>query len=246
MTTRKPPDRATVEKALREIFIQAEGIELRREDLKKAQEVTALLAELGRVGNKGRLVDAAAGRAYVGILAAQLLGFSEVTVLERDASRLGVCRSMAERLRPECNLDVRVGEVGDVNQWPRDVHAIVALHACAQATDDIIDVAIRIRARWLWVVPCCYSASVPFAKHAQERAERDGIPRQAEIRKRYVHALIDAERTLRLESGGFETTVVSLVAPTVTPHNLLFRARFSGEPVRMQNARARWEQMVER
>ena len=42
--------------------------------------------------------------------------------------------------------------------------------------------------------------------------------------------------TLRLESAGYLTEVMEFVAPTVTPHNLLWRARRMGEPNRMQEA----------
>jgi short-subunit dehydrogenase involved in D-alanine esterification of teichoic acids len=48
--------------------------------------------------------------------------------------------------------------------------------------------------------------------------------------------MVDAERTLRLEAAGYETEVVELVPPTVTPHNLVWRARRVGEPGRMARA----------
>jgi uncharacterized membrane protein YhiD involved in acid resistance len=47
---------------------------------------------------------------------------------------------------------------------------------------------------------------------------------------------VDAERTWRLEAAGFETEVVELVGATVTPHNLLWRARKVGEPGRIAAA----------
>ena len=57
------------------------------------------------------------------------------------------------------------------------------------------------------------------------------------MRRRLVQALVDAERTWRLEAAGYETEVVELVSPSVTPHNLLWRARLVAEPVRMARAR---------
>jgi hypothetical protein len=51
--------------------------------------------------------------------------------------------------------------------------------------------------------------------------------------------MIDAERTLRLEAAGWETTVVALVPPSVTPHNLMWRARRLKEPGRMREAEAK-------
>jgi hypothetical protein len=85
-------------------------------------------------------------------------------------------------------------------------------------------------------VPCCYSAQIGTWSLAEAQAERLGLPKHAEVHKRFVQSVIDGERTLRLEAAGWETTVVPFVAPTVTPHNLLFRARRLKEPKRMQAA----------
>jgi hypothetical protein len=79
---------------------------------------------------------------------------------------------------------------------------------------------------------------VPAVATAHARALRAGIPRHAPVRRRYLQAIVDAERTLRLEAAGYETEVVELCAPTITPHNLLWRARHVGEPGRMAEARA--------
>jgi hypothetical protein len=42
--------------------------------------------------------------------------------------------------------------------------------------------------------------------------------------------------TLYLEAAGYATEVVAFVPPTVTPHNLLWRARLTDEAVRMAEA----------
>ena len=77
---------------------------------------------------------------------------------------------------------------------------------------------------------------MPFSPTAEARADALGVPRHAEVRRRTVMSLIDAERTLRLEAAGWETTVAALVPPTVTPHNLMWRARRMREPTRMREA----------
>jgi hypothetical protein len=56
--------------------------------------------------------------------------------------------------------------------------------------------------------------------------------------------MVDAERTWRLEAAGYETEVVEFVAPTITPHNLLWRARLVREPRRMAAAKAAWENLM--
>ena len=230
---------AAVEAALHRLFIAVDGTSLRREDLKKARETAALLAHLQRAGRPDRLVvDAAAGKAYVGLLAAELCGFQRVHIIERDARRAELCRQAAARLTRPAEVRIVEGDVADRAAWPDAPDVVVGLHACGAASDAILDAALAVEARVLLLVPCCYAGTVPFSKVAEARADALGVPRHAEVRRRLVMSLIDAERTLRLEAAGWEATVGALVPPTVTPHNLLWRARRMREPVRMREAAA--------
>lgn len=230
---------AAVEAALHRLFIGVDGTSLRKEELKKARETAALLGELARRARPGQLVvDAAAGKAYVGLLAIELLGVTRVVVIERDARRAGLCRQAAARLGRQAELRVVEADVADAGAWPAEPDVVVGLHACGAASDAILDRAVAAEARWLLLVPCCYAHAVPFAAIAEARADALGVPQHAEVRRRAIVSLVDAERTLRLEAAGWETNVSALVPPTVTPHNLLWRARRMREPNRMRQAAA--------
>jgi hypothetical protein len=228
------------------MFIDSEGAGLRVEDEQKCVEVRALLGELGRVRKGGLVVDAAAGKAPVGLIAAELLGVERLVVIERDEGRAAACRAAVERLARRVEVRIRTGDAGDPGLWPERPDAVVALHACGPAADRIIDAAIGAKARFLLLVPCCYGREIPFAHLAAETVERAEISRHAEIRRRLEGALIDAERTLRLEAGGYHVEVVQFVPPTVTPHNLLWRARWAGEPVAMARARRQLDTLLGR
>lgn len=230
---------ADVEAKLQAMFIDAPGTALRKEDLKKAVEVAALLNELDRLDKRRTLVDVAAGKAYVGLLAVELLGFEHLVVIEREAERLRDVRHAMTKLSRPASIQLETGDVGHRPFWPDAPGAVVALHACGPASDTVIDLAVQVEAKWLYLVPCCYGAQVPAWGPAEARAEALGVPAHAEVKRRFVHALIDAERTLRLEAAGWETTVVPFVPPTVTPHHLLFRARRLKEPRRMAEAARR-------
>jgi methyltransferase family protein len=235
---------ARVEEALHRLFIGTDGTRLRREDLKKAREMAAMLDELGRVLKPGALlVDAAAGKSYVGLLAVELLGAARVHAIERDPRRAELCRQAAARLSRPAEVHVVEADVGDAAAWPREPDVVVALHACGGASDAVLDAAVAAQARRLFLVPCCYGADLPFAAAAEARAEALGIPRHADVRRRFVAAVVDAERTLRLEAAGWETTVMALVPPTVTPHNLMWRARRMREPNRMREAAEKLSQL---
>ncbi len=228
---------AAVEAALHRLYVAAAGAGLRREERKKAAEVAGLLAELPRAGRDRLLVDAAAGKGYLGVLAVELAGWRRVIAIEREPRRAAFVRALAAR-HPGASIEVREGAVEDAALWPREPHAVAALHACGAAADAILDGAVAARARWILVAPCCYGRGVPFAARAEAIAGARAVPRHAEVRRRFVAALVDGERVLRLEAAGYETVVVPFVAPTVTAHHLVFRARRVGEPKRMAAAAA--------
>jgi hypothetical protein len=239
-----------IEAALHRLYIAVPQATLRKEDRKKAAELAGILMEIDRIVKATRakrpfrLVDAAAGKAYVGLLAAELVLAKKarpglVTLIERDHRRAAACRQASAGLNAEgVRFEVLATDVAEPGAWPAEPDLVVALHACGPAADVILRRAVAARTRHLLLVPCCTSESVAASRLAVRRAEDLGLPQHAEVRRRFIQAMVDAERTLVLEAAGYETTVVPFVPPTVTPHNLLWRARRVGEPRRMATAAA--------
>ncbi len=228
-----------VRSVVHRLFIACEGASLRKEDEKKSLELAALLSRLARIKRGAHLVDAAAGKSSVGLVAAELLPIGRLTVLERDPRRVEACRAAQRRMNRALPIDVRHTDVAEPSAWPEAPDAVVALHACGPAADLVIDRAIASRARLLFVVPCCYGAAVPFAGRAASVVEALGYVADDVLRRRIGASLVDMERKLRLEAAGYETELDELVGATVTPHNLLFSARHSGTEVRIRRAEAR-------
>jgi hypothetical protein len=237
-----------VETWLDRLYIAAEGAGLRQEDRRKAREVAALLDEIERAAGRFSrraplvLVDAAAGKSYVGLLAARLVfepaGIpARVVTIERDRSRVELSRLAVERLGTSVPVECRQAEVSDASAWPGSPSIVAALHSCGEAADQVIERTVASGCRELLLVPCCTSRAVSAATRAEAHAAQAGIPRQAPVRRRFIQAMVDAERTWRLEAAGYETEVVEFVGATVTPHNLLWRSRLVGEPHRMATAR---------
>lgn len=236
-----------VEQWLDRLYIAVDGAGLRQEDRRKAVEVAAMLGEIergiARFSRRSRLVlvDAAAGKSYVGLLAARLLldpdgRAAHVVTIERDGRRVEAGIEAVQRLAATTPITCREADVSSSEAWPRQASIVTALHACGPAADTVIRRVIDSGARLLLLVPCCTGATVPAAARAQEQADAAGVPRHAPVRRRFIQAFIDSERTWRLEAAGYETEVVEFVAPTITPHNLLWRARLVGEPHRMEAA----------
>src|SRR5437762_2128604 len=115
---------ADVERWMERLYVGAPGATLRREDRKKAVEVAAMLGEIARAARgEVTLVDAAAGKAYVGLLAAKLVleptgRKARVLTLERDGERAALAAAIAARLDTPVVIECRAGDVGDAALWP--------------------------------------------------------------------------------------------------------------------------------
>lgn len=225
---------AELEDALRGRWIAAPGATLRDEDRKKARELVGVLREVelavARVAAKKELtiVDAAAGRGYVGALTAERVlpamgRRGRVIAIERRGALLDAARDLVE---------VREGDVGDPALWPDAPDVVVALHACGDASDRVIERATSASARWILVAPCCVAASLPSAQRATAHAEALGVPRHGEVRRAFVEAIVLAERTAALEAAGYRTEVVAFAPHSVTPYRLILRAERAFERVR--------------
>jgi hypothetical protein len=221
------------------LFIACPDTSLRKEDEQKCRELAALVHRLARIRKGAHLVDAAAGKAGVGFVAAELLPIGRLTVLERDPRRIDACRSAQARLSRAVPVDVREADVADATVWPEEPDAVVALHACGAASDAVIDGAIRSRARFVFLVPCCYGEGIAFRSRAMSVVAEMGFVADDLLRRRMSASLIDMERKLRLEAAGYETELDELVGATVTPHNVIFCARRTRTEVRMRRAETR-------
>ena len=269
-TARRPardplPDLTQVEACLDRLYVAAEGASLRQSERKKATEVRALLDEIARAvplwsleehrrskapdprGHRRRtayaprIVDAAAGKSYVGLVAAELLVAgrhgARVVTIERDPVRVEAAKRAAARVVAEgVAVEVIAGDVGDTTLWPPAAQVAVALHACGAAADAVIESAAAAAVETLLLVPCCVGKAVGAARRAQAAADRLGLSRAAPVRRSFVAAWVSSERALRLEALGYRTELVAFVPTSVTPENTLFRARRVREPVRMHDA----------
>ncbi len=201
-----------------------------------------MLRELSRIRRGAHLIDAAAGKASVGLVAAELLPIGALTVIERDPKRVAACRAAIGRMSRSVPVDLRESDVS--GEWPTGADAVVALHACGRASDTVIDRAIESDARFLFLVPCCYGADVPFLARGLALADELGAAAHQNVRRRVATSLVDLERTLRLEAAGYEVEAHDFVGATITPHNLLLRARRTRAAKRMASAAARLAELT--
>jgi len=129
-------------------------------------------------------------------------------------------------------------KVEDAAGWPTEPDLVVALHACGPASDVIIDQTLAAQARTLLLVPCCTSKDVAAATLAQQRAEQLGLPRHAEVRRRFIQSIVDASAPCAWRPRvGRPPWSTSWRPPYPAQSPLACRAR--GEPGRMAEAAER-------
>lgn len=241
------PDAAAIALAFHRGWVVDPDAHLRADDLLECEELAGFMGEIAlalRALPKRRelvVLDAAAGRGLVGVLAAHFLfqpSGVRLRLVERDPRSLARAVEAAERLIPDVSVEACARDLTEASFGERP-GLVTALHACGDASDLTIASAVRSEARYVLIAPCCVARHLPSSERAVRAAARSGLPTQGELLRLYIEAWVMGERVLELERAGYETEVVSFTPSRVTPHHLVLRARRVMEPVRMARAEAK-------
>ena len=182
------------------------------------------------------LLDCACGKSYLSFV----MNYYLHEVLRRRCRVIGVdinehvieeSRAMAKRL----GYHNMVFQCADLRTYqpPKNVTAVISLHACDIATDLALSTAIRARAKYIACVPCCHKELLDqYTLPGLEPLTKYGV-----FKARFNDVLTDSMRALKLEAEGYKVSVVEYISPLDTPKNLLIRAVRTGQ----DNARARQE-----
>jgi hypothetical protein len=241
------PDAAAVALAFHRGWVVDPQARLRVDDLLECEELAGFLGEVALALRalprtpELTLIDAAAGRGLVGVLATHFFfqqGGVRLRLVERDPHSLARGVEAAGRLVPVVPIEVSELDLADAVFGARP-DLVTALHACGDASDLTIASAIRAEARRILVAPCCVARHLASSERAVRAAERSGLPTHGELLRLYIEAWVMGERVIELERAGYQTEVVSFTSSRVTPHHLVLRARRVMEPVRMARAEAK-------
>jgi hypothetical protein len=186
------------------------------------QFIEPLLAEVRAEKGSLALVDHGAGKSYLGFILYDLFLKDEpegATVYGIDTRAELVERSveLAQRLHFEgmrfFNLSVAQSMASP--DLPDTVDVVTALHACDTATDDAIAFALRKKARFIVLVPCC-QAEVASALRQNKGSTLARNP-LAELWRHPIHTrefgsqVTNVLRCLQLEAHGYKVNVTELV-----------------------------------
>lgn len=195
-----------------------------------------------------RLVDHGAGKSYLGFILYDLFfkdqaPGSHIYGIETRDELVQKSEELAARLgfAGMSFLNLSVAESITSSQLPPQVDVVTALHACNTATDDAIHFALKKKARFIVLVPCCQAEVASVLKKNKARSlARDAL---TEIWRHPVHTrefgsqLTNVLRCLQLEAHGYQVTVTELVGWEHSMKNELIVASYQDLPRRRPSER---------
>jgi len=182
-----------------------------------SQFIEPMIKNLVKESSAVKIVDHGAGKSYLGFILYDLF------LKNLDQAFVYGVESREELVEKSLKLSKKLGfermkfvnqtiQTSNSNQeLPAEVDIVTALHACDIATDDAIDFALKKKAKFVVLIPCCQAEIASLLK--KNKNVMMGKTPHAEIWKHAHHSrefgshLTNVLRCLKLESQGYQVTV---------------------------------------
>ncbi len=240
---------------LKELHILTRDGKLNQDSKRKLKQVNhlyqfiePLLKEVQQEHADITLVDHGAGKSYLGFILYDLFfkyqeGNSRIFGIETRDDLVDKSRTLADKLQfPGMSfLNLSVAESINSNALPETVDMVTALHACNSATDDAILFALRKKARFIVLVPCCQAEVAAVLR--KNKAVALASNSLTELWRHPLHTrefgslVTNALRCLQLESHGYQVNVTELVGWEHSMKNELIIASYKDLPRRRASER---------
>ena len=205
------------------------------------QFIEPLLQEIQQDHAAIKLVDHGAGKSYLGFILYDLFfkaltSSSHIYGIETRDDLVTKSIELAARLKFSrmSFLNLSVAESIDSAQLPQQIDVVTALHACNTATDDAIHFALRKKAKFVVLVPCCQAeVAALLKKNKSKQIEKNSL---AELWRHPIHTrefgshVTNVLRCLQLEAHGYQVTVTELVGWEHSMKNELIVATYKNLP----------------
>ncbi|MDB5991658.1 MAG: SAM-dependent methyltransferase, partial [Herbaspirillum sp.] len=212
------------------------------------QFIEPLLKELQQKQDAIQLVDHGAGKSYLGFILYDLFfkaldGASHIYGIETRDELVRKSQELAARLAFSgmsfVNLSVAASIESD--RLPEQIDIVTALHACDTATDDAIRFALKKKAGFIVLVPCCQAevASVLNRNKGATLAKTalTEIWRHPLHTREFGSQVTNVLRCLQLEAHGYQVSVTELVGWEHSMKNELIIARQKNLPTKRPRER---------
>ena len=218
------------------------------------QFIEPLLLEIQQDHPAINLVDHGAGKSYLGFILydlffKQLNNASHIYGIETRDELVTKSRELSGRLNfPRMSfLNLSVAESIDSELLPAQIDVVTALHACNTATDDAIHFALKRKAKFVVLVPCCQAEVAAVLKKNKGKQLAKNV--LVELWRHPIHTrefgshVTNVLRCLQLEAHGYQVTVTELVGWEHSMKNELIVATYKNLP--RQRAAERLHEMLE-
>ena len=187
------------------------------------------------------LVDHGAGKSYLGFILYDLffkaLGKENASCIYGIETRdelVAKSTELAQRLGfgGMQFLNLSVAESTKSTALPDQIDIVTALHACNTATDDAIDFALKKKAKFMVLVPCCQAEVAAELRKTKGDAVKNNP--LSEMWRHPIHTrefgsqITNVLRCLQLESHGYQVRVTELVGWEHSMKNELIIAEYKG------------------
>ncbi len=193
------------------------------------------------------LVDHGAGKSYLGFILYDLFfkaldgqspagSGARIYGIETRDELVSKSQDLAARLgfRGMSFLNLSVAASIESDRLPPTVDIVTALHACNTATDDAIHFALRKKARFIVLVPCCQAEVAAALRknkgHALGRSALTELWRHPLHTREFGSQITNVLRCLQLEAHGYQVSVTELVGWEHSMKNELIIATFKDLP----------------
>lgn len=189
------------------------------------------------------LADHGAGKSYLGFILYDMFfkyqdDGSHIFGIETRDELVQKSRDLAGKLAfSEMSfLNLTVAESIYSEALPGTIDIVTALHACDTATDDAIQFALKKKARFIVLVPCCQAEVAAILRKNKAAALASGS--LSELWRHPLHTrefgslATNVLRCLQLESHGYQVNVTELVGWEHSMKNELIIATYKDLPRR--------------
>lgn len=191
------------------------------------------------------VVDHGAGKSYLGFILYDLFfkalndgGQSRIYGIETRDELVQKSRELADKLEfPGMSfLNLSVADSTSSAELPDQIDIVTALHACNTATDDAIEFALKKKARFMVLVPCCQAEVAAELRKGKGDAVKNNP--LSEMWRHPIHTrefgsqITNVLRCLQLEAHGYQVRVTELVGWEHSMKNELIIAEYKGMPAR--------------
>jgi hypothetical protein len=194
------------------------------------------------------LVDHGAGKSYLGFILYDLFfknhdAGSHIFGIETRDELVEKSRALAERLQFSGMSFLNLSVADSINSGaiPETVDVVTALHACNTATDDAILFALKKKARFIVLVPCCQAEVAAVLRRNKAAAATSNS--LSEVWRHPLHTrefgshVTNVLRCLQLEAHGYQVNVTELVGWEHSMKNELIIASYKDLPRRRPSER---------